>query len=69
MRIMIANERMIQTFPTREIGYLNGSVIKHPLGNGKYAIEGTFSCAPYTWCSSFANTTQSAFNAQVNAAQ
>lgn len=62
MKVMSANDTFIQTYPTSQIGFLNGQVFKQSLGDGKYAIKGTFSCAPYSWCDSFRNSTQHTFN-------
>ncbi|MBF8805503.1 hypothetical protein [Pseudomonas asiatica] len=62
MKVMSATDTFLQTYPTNKIGFLNGQVYKQSLGGGKYAIKGEFSCAPYTWCDSFRNTTQHSFN-------
>nr|WP_319527764.1 hypothetical protein [Pseudomonas laurentiana] len=62
MKLMSATDTFLQTYPTNKIGFLNGQVYKQSLGDGKYAIKGDFSCAPYTWCNSFRNTTQHSFN-------
>lgn len=62
MKVMSASDTFIQTYPTRQIGYLNGQVYKEKLGENRYAIRGSFGCNPYDWCNHFRNTTQDAFN-------
>lgn len=65
MKVMNASDTFIQTFPTREIGHLNGQVFKQSLGGGKYAIKGSFNCSPYSWCSNLINGSLNSFNLQV----
>lgn len=65
MRVMIANDTFIQTFPTNKVGYMNGQVIKQSVGDGKYAIRASIDCSRHSWCSNMLNSGVSLFNAQV----
>lgn len=69
MRVMIANDTIIQTFPTRQIGFLNGRVVKENLGDGRYEIKGSFDCQPYSWCSNLLNRSQNLFNMMVTSSE
>lgn len=62
MKVASASDTFIQTYPTREIGHLNGQVFKQSLGGGRYSINGKFNCDPYTWCNNMLNSTQNMFN-------
>ena len=65
MKIMSASDTFIQTYPVNKVGFMNGQVIKQSLGDGRYAIKGTFDCNPSTWCQAFQNRTQNFFNTSV----
>ncbi|MCS3467082.1 hypothetical protein M2401_000803 [Pseudomonas sp. JUb42] len=65
MKVASANDTFIQTYPTRQIGYLNGQVYKQSLGGGKYAIQGKFDCGRYDWCDNLLNSAQNLFNTSV----
>jgi len=65
MKVMTVTDNFIQTYPTRDVGFLNGQVYKEKIGDGKYAIRGRFNCDPYTWCHGFQNQTQHTFNLYV----
>jgi hypothetical protein len=65
MKVMSASDSFIQTYPTNDVGFLNGQVIKQGMGDGRYTIKGTFDCNPSTWCLGFRNRTQNTFNAMV----
>ncbi|MDH0301838.1 MULTISPECIES: hypothetical protein [unclassified Pseudomonas] len=67
MRVMSANDTFIQTYPTRQVGYLNGHVIKQSVGDGKYSINASIDCGIYSWCDNMLNRKVSLFNSQVQA--
>lgn len=65
MKVATANDTFIQTYPTNQIGYMNGQVFKQSLGSGRYAIVGKFDCGRYTWCDGIRNSAQNLFNVSV----
>ncbi|MHC8408288.1 hypothetical protein [Pseudomonas sp. TMB3-21] len=65
MKVATVNDTFIQTYPTNQIGYLNGQVYKQGLGDGRYSIVGKFDCGRQSWCDGLRNSAQNLFNVSV----
>jgi hypothetical protein len=65
VRLMTATDSYLQTFPIDKVGYLNGTVFKQKVGDGKYSITASFDCRGKSWCADLSNRALDLFNVQV----
>lgn len=65
MKVLSANETMIQTYPAAGIGRMTGTVMRYPIASGVYEIRGALACRRHEDCSAQAARGLNLFNMSV----